>query len=200
MKHIPLPAGPFKSWPFFQPDEIEQTATDDLRTHGLLPTQPAPVNIDKLVRSLFGFDPIYEDTGEGVLGFIRFGLTRPEKIILHVSLGSLDSETTEHRRRSTLAHECGHGRLHVAQFTELMQAKHSGRASKVVWKKMHKEHRNNQRAIHASSSDPCKNDQARDSKSSAHPSQQRSPSFSGECRSCLGRMSCSSTIRMPAGG
>ncbi len=132
MKHVPLSSGPFRKWLFFQQDEIEKIATDDLRAHGLLPERPAPVNIDRLVAKLFGLDPVYEDAGEGVLGFIRFGATKPEKIILQAALGEIADATREHRRRSTLAHECGHGRLHVVPFTELVQAKRAGRGSEWV--------------------------------------------------------------------
>lgn len=133
MKLIPQTSGPFKKWPFFQPDEIEHIATADLRTHGLLPATPSPVNIDALVTKLFGFDPDYTDTGDGVLGYIRFDTRRPEKILLHEALADLEAgPTTEHRRRSTLAHECGHGRLHAGPFTELMQAKKAGHGTENV--------------------------------------------------------------------
>jgi nitrite reductase/ring-hydroxylating ferredoxin subunit len=132
MKHIPLGSGPFRKWLFFQQDEIEKIATDDLRVQGLLPQRPEPVNIDRLVTKLFSLDPIYEDAGDGVLGFIRFGSSKPEKIILHASLGEIGDATTEHRRRSTLAHECGHGRLHVVPFTELVQAKRAGHGTEWV--------------------------------------------------------------------
>lgn len=132
MKLLPLPSGPFKYWPFFEPHEIESSATTASRAHGVYPERPGPVNIDTLVVKLYGFDPVYEDAGDGVLGFIRFSTTKPEKIILHASLGELGSDTTEHRRRSTLAHEIGHGQLHTGMFTELMQAKKAGHATERV--------------------------------------------------------------------
>jgi hypothetical protein len=133
MHLIPQPSGPFKSWPFFQPQEIETIACDDLRAHGLFPKVPGEVNVELLVSKLFGFDPVYRETGDGILGYVRFGLLKPETIVLHESLGALNAGlTTEHRCRSTLAHEIGHARLHVGPFTELMQAKKLGRATERV--------------------------------------------------------------------
>lgn len=132
MKHVQLATGPFKLWPFFQPQEIETIAADDLRSLGLMPDRPSEVNVDQAVVKLFGFDPVYEDAGAGVLGFIRFGTAKPEKILLHSSLAEIGDITLERRRRSTLAHECGHGRLHVGPFTELMQAKKAGHGTERV--------------------------------------------------------------------
>ena len=133
MKLIPQASGPFFKWPFFEKDELEKIAVDDLRICGLLPEEPGPVNIESVVKALFGFDPVYTDPGEGVLGFIRFGPRKPESIIIHEALTALDGgPTVEHRFRSTLAHEIGHGRLHVAPFTELFQAKKTGYATELV--------------------------------------------------------------------
>lgn len=127
MRYVKQQSGTFTEWPFFQPHEIEKSAVADLRTCGLLPETPGEVDVDSLVQSLFGFSPTYTDPGEGVLGYIRFGTRRPETIILHQALGDLNAgATTEHRRRSTLAHEIGHGQLHCGFFTELMQAKKAG--------------------------------------------------------------------------
>jgi hypothetical protein len=132
MKLIPLPTGPFRKWPFFQPHEIEQMAADDLRAHQLLPDRPREVDVDSLVQKQFGFSPTYLDPGEGILGYIRFGPREPEVIIIAETLAEIGSDTTEHRRRSTLAHEIGHGRLHAGPFTELVQAKRAGCATEYV--------------------------------------------------------------------
>ncbi|MFH1496529.1 MAG: hypothetical protein ABII82_01770, partial [Verrucomicrobiota bacterium] len=98
----------------------------------LLPDQPREVDVDSLVQKLFGFTPTYTDPGDGILGFIRFDEAKPAVIIIAESLAKLGSDTTEHRRRSTLAHEIGHGRLHAGPFTELVQAKRSGYATELV--------------------------------------------------------------------
>ena len=133
MKLIPQTTGPFRKWPFFETQEIEKSAVDDLRTCGLLPAEPGAVDIERVVKALFGFDPVYTDPGEGVMGYIRFGPTKPEAIIIHESLTDLaGGPTLEHRLRSTLAHEVGHGRLHVGPFTELFQAKKTGCATEWV--------------------------------------------------------------------
>ena len=133
MKLIPQATGPFFKWPFFEKHELEKIAIDDLRACRLLPEAPGPVNIESLVKALFGFDPVYTNPGEGIMGFIRFGPKKPESIIIHEELTALDGgPTVEHRFRSTLAHEIGHGRLHVAPFTELFQAKQTGYATELV--------------------------------------------------------------------
>ncbi len=132
MYNLNLTTGPFRKWPFFQPQEIEQIAADDLRAHQLFPDRPREVDVDSLVQKLFGFTPTYLDPGEGILGYIRFDEKKPKVIIIAEALAELGSDTTEHRRRSTLAHEIGHGRLHAGPFTELVQAKHSGYASEFV--------------------------------------------------------------------
>jgi hypothetical protein len=133
MKHIPQAAGPFRKWPFFETQEIEKIAVDDLRSCGLLPAVPSAVDIERVAKALFGFDPVYTDPGEGVMGYIRFGPKKPEAIIIHESLTDLaGGPTLEHRLRSTLAHEVGHGRLHVGPFTELFQAKKTGYANEWV--------------------------------------------------------------------
>lgn len=128
MKHVTLNSGPFHKWSFFKPQEIETTAVDDLRSYKLLPSRPAEVNLDSLVQDLFHFTPTYGKPGKNMLGRICFSPTRIEKIILEESLGDLDAgSTVEHRRRSTLAHEIGHGRLHRDAFTALAQARQCGR-------------------------------------------------------------------------
>jgi len=133
MKLIPQASGPFFKWPFFEKNELEKIAIDDLRSCGLLPEEPGAVNIESMVKALFGFDPVFTDPGDGIMGFIRFGPKKPESIIIHEALTALDGgPTIEHRFRSTLAHEIGHGRLHVAPFTELFQAKKSGYATELV--------------------------------------------------------------------
>lgn len=132
MKLTSLPTGPFRKWPFFQSDEIEQMAADDLRAHRLFPDRPREVDVDSLVQKLFGFTPTYLDPGDRILGCIRFGAKKPEVIIIAEELAEIGSETTEHRRRSTLAHEIGHGRLHAGPFTELVQAKRGGSATEYV--------------------------------------------------------------------
>lgn len=107
-------------------------AADDLRARQLLPDRPREVDVDSLVQKQFGFTPTYRDPGEGILGYIRFGPKKPEVIIIAEALAELGSDTTEHRRRSTLAHEIGHGRLHAGPFTELVQAKRAGCATEYV--------------------------------------------------------------------
>ena len=133
MLYITQSTGPFHKWPHFYSDEIEDAAVNDLRVHHRLPTVPGEVNLDSLVADLFGFTPTYGRPGRGILGQICFSPDRIEKIIIDETLGELSaSPTVEHRRRSTLAHEIGHGRLHRLPFTALALARQSGRPNAFV--------------------------------------------------------------------
>jgi Zn-dependent peptidase ImmA (M78 family) len=127
MTYIDQNTGPFHKWPFFPTHEIEQTAVNDLRLHHRFPNKPAEINLDSLVQDLFHFTPDYGQPGKGMLGRICFSPNRIEKIILDESLAALNAgPLNEHRRRSTLAHEIGHGRLHRSPFTALAEARRSG--------------------------------------------------------------------------
>lgn len=132
MYNLTLPTGPFRKWPYFEAQEIERMATDDLRAHRLLPDRPREVDVDSLVQKLFGFTPTYRNPGEGILGYISFNEKKPDLIIIAEALAELGCNTTDRRRRSTLAHEIGHGRLHAGPFIELAQAKRSGFSTEYV--------------------------------------------------------------------
>ena len=132
MKYINQNSGPFRKWVFFKPEEIEQAAVRDLATLKLMPATPREVDVDSLCQLLYNFSPRYVPIGEGILGCIHFNTHAPENIALDEALGEIGTATTEHRRRSTLAHEIGHGQLHAALFTELMQAKKAGHGTERV--------------------------------------------------------------------
>jgi hypothetical protein len=132
MKYVNLPSGPFRKWVFFKSEEIEQAAAGDLASLKLMPPTPREVDVDSLCQLLYQFSPRYTRTGDGILGCIHFNTRAPAGIDLNEALGELDSATNEHRRRSTLAHEIGHGQLHAGLFTELMQAKKAGHGTEQV--------------------------------------------------------------------
>lgn len=125
--------GLVRKLPFFKIQTLEKIATGDLHSAGLLPGEPGPINVELLVERLFGLEPVYRDLGPGILGCIRFSASKPEEIAIHEALTDLNGgPTLEHRFRSTLAHEIGHGRLHAGFYAELMRNQATGCAPELV--------------------------------------------------------------------
>jgi hypothetical protein len=116
MRHIRTKRGPFVERPHFKPGEINKIAIDALKATGLYPSSPEPIRIDRFIEKRFGTSPTYQDLPEGVLGFTRFGPSGVEAIVVSTALDQGNTKATERRLRSTLAHEGGHGLLHVHLF------------------------------------------------------------------------------------
>ena len=112
MKTYRSHAGPFAERPFYEDEELEIIATDELRKAGLLPSRPSPVRIDRFVEKRFNLVPEYGDLGHGILGFTQFGAKGPEAVVLARFLAEEGSRSSERRLNSTLAHEAGHMLLH----------------------------------------------------------------------------------------
>ncbi len=116
MKTYRSQGGPFAERPFYEDEELEIIATDELRKAGLLPSLPSPVRIDRFVEKRFHLVPEYDDLGHGILGFTQFGDKGPEAVVLARFLAEEGSQTSERRLNSTLAHEAGHMLLHSHLF------------------------------------------------------------------------------------
>lgn len=69
-------SGPFSERPHFEPNEIDQICSDELRKQGLFPNSPEAIRIDRFVEKRFGVVPHYEDLPAGVLGFVIIHLTQ----------------------------------------------------------------------------------------------------------------------------
>lgn len=110
-------AGPFAERPFYEEEELEIIATDELAKTGLLPASPSPVRIDRFVEKRFHLVAEYDDLAHGILGFTQFGANGPEAVVLARFLAEEGSRTSERRLNSTLAHEAGHMLLHGHLFT-----------------------------------------------------------------------------------
>jgi hypothetical protein len=115
MKNFRARRGPFTERPYYTNEEIERTCSDELRAVGLFPAAPEPIRIDRFVEKRFGVSHDYEDLPQGVLGYTRFGKQGVQGIMVARSLDD-NSEVSERRIRSTLAHEVGHGLLHAHLF------------------------------------------------------------------------------------
>lgn len=111
MRTFGATSGPFSKRPYYTLAEIERVCTEELDSVGLLPSSPGPIRIDRFVEKRFGVAPSYQALGDGILGYTRFGKNGVEAVVL---AESLDSD--ELRVRTTLAHEAGHGLLHMHLF------------------------------------------------------------------------------------
>ena len=105
------------SRPFFTDDEMERTATEELRALDLLPSSPQAIRIDRFVEKRFGNSCVrYEQLEGGVLGYTQFGRRGVEAIIVSRALSEERSRVAERRINTTLGHEAGHGLLHAHLF------------------------------------------------------------------------------------
>lgn len=109
-------SGPFSERPHFEPNEIDQICSDELRKQGLFPNSPEAIRIDRFVEKRFGVVPHYEDLPAGVLGFTKFSKNGVDEIMISAELDAEGGEVAERRIRTTLAHEAGHGLLHAYLF------------------------------------------------------------------------------------
>ncbi|HXU21053.1 MAG TPA: hypothetical protein VN788_10765 [Verrucomicrobiae bacterium] len=109
-------SGPFAEQPFFEPNEIESICIEALQKVALLPSEPAPIRIDRFIEKRFGVQPGYEELPKGILGFTRFGTKGVEEIVVSKSFDDEGTVVAERRLRTTLAHEGGHGLLHAHLF------------------------------------------------------------------------------------
>lgn len=104
------------SRPFFTDDQMEQTATEELRAAGLLPTSPQAIRIDRFVEKRFGKCIQYEPLGHGILGYTVFGPKGVQAIVVSRALSEEGRRVAERRINTTIAHEAGHGLLHAELF------------------------------------------------------------------------------------
>jgi hypothetical protein len=108
-------SGPFTEGLFLAKEEIERICTDELRKQDLFPNRPEPIRIDRFVEKRF-VTPTYQDLGDGILGFTRFGSKGVQEIVINSKLDEENTISAGRRVRSTLAHEAGHGLLHTHLF------------------------------------------------------------------------------------
>lgn len=101
---------------YYSRDEIDRICVDALESVGLYPRVPEPIRIDRFIEKRFGVSAAYEDLGPGILGMTKFGRTGVQAVIVSQRLDNENSQVSERRIRSTLAHEAGHGLLHEHLF------------------------------------------------------------------------------------
>ena len=116
------PSGDERIW--FDPLEIEQMMTSELRKAGLTPTEEAPVvDLEAFIeRHLKAKLNQYADLEPNVLGVTHFFEGKPPTISINKDLtgSALDEDESPPGRlgrwRATLAHEAGHVLLHRSLF------------------------------------------------------------------------------------
>jgi hypothetical protein len=106
----------FTERPYYTLEDIERICIAELMKVNLYPTDPEPVRIERFIEKKFGVSPQYDDLPDDLLGFTRFGSQGVEAIVVSRSLAEEGSKTAERRINTTLAHEAGHGLLHVHLF------------------------------------------------------------------------------------
>jgi len=121
MRADPSATGPFCRRLYIPENRIESACRDALASVDLLPEQPAPIRIERLIYLLFGFEEEYESLPAQIMGcakFTRKGLCR---IAINRELAEQDDPVSRIRIRSTLAHEVGHGIFHNDLFIEKLE-------------------------------------------------------------------------------
>src|SRR5579859_1160174 len=118
MRNIRSKSGPFVERPHFKPGEIDRICADELTKAELYPSSPQQIRIDRFIEKRFGVAPEYQELPEGVLGFTKLGWRGVEAIVVAKALDEGGGKVAERRLRSTLAHEGGHGLLHVHLFRQ----------------------------------------------------------------------------------
>lgn len=108
--------GPFETRPHYKLTEIDHICSSALRTVNLLPDDPEPIRIERFVEKYFKISPNYKPLPPGVLGYTAFDLTGVAEIVITTALDEEGGRVSERRVRTTLAHEAGHGLLHMYMF------------------------------------------------------------------------------------
>jgi hypothetical protein len=99
--------------------EIDEICLEALKRQSLLPSQPAPIRIERFVEKEFKTALRYEDLGPDNLGCTIFNsLGAVEAILVSRDLEEQNTTPARRRVRSTVAHEAGHGVLHGSLFID----------------------------------------------------------------------------------
>jgi hypothetical protein len=120
VRKVPTPSGPFPFQLYFEDlGEIDEICSEALERQSLLPSNPAPIRIERFVEKEFKTALRYEDLGPDNLGCTIFNSSGAvEAILVSRSLEEQNTIPARRRVRSTVAHEAGHGLLHGSLFIE----------------------------------------------------------------------------------
>lgn len=119
MKEYSAREGPYSLRLHYEVAEIDVICRDALKSCGLFPKEPAPVDIERFLEKYFGVRIVYEDLGESVLGCTVFAKNGAVTgFLISSEIEAQGTKSSERRARSTIAHEGGHGLLHPKLFIE----------------------------------------------------------------------------------
>jgi hypothetical protein len=118
VRKVPTPSGPFPFQLYFEDlGEIDGICLEALKRQSLLPSEPAPIRIERFVEKEFKAPLRYEDLGPDNLGCTIFNSAGAvQAILVSRSLEEQNTPPARRRVRSTVAHEAGHGLLHGSLF------------------------------------------------------------------------------------
>jgi hypothetical protein len=120
VRKVQTPSGPFAFRLYFEDlGEIDKICLEALTSQSLLPSEPAPIRIERFVEKQFKAPLRYEDLGPEHLGCTIFNSSGAvEAILVSRLLEEQNTIPARRRVRSTIAHEAGHGLLHGSLFME----------------------------------------------------------------------------------
>jgi hypothetical protein len=120
VRKVQTPSGPFAFRLYFEDlGEIDKICLEALTSQSLLPSEPAPIRIERFVEKQFKAPLRYEDLGPEHLGCTIFNSSGAvEAILVSRLLEEQNTIPARRRVRSTIAHEAGHGLLHGSLFIE----------------------------------------------------------------------------------
>jgi hypothetical protein len=107
---------------FIPTKRIESQCIDALCQHNLLPKEPGPVRVDRLLEKKWGIVENYITLPHGVLGAAGFDRRGLRQVAISDEFDGSADITTERRGRATIAHELGHGLLHEELWQEYFEA------------------------------------------------------------------------------
>jgi hypothetical protein len=122
MKTIKDKTGQFRNRTYYEAREIEDICTQELQALDLYPDSPQPIPIDRFIEKKFNVTHSYENLPSGILGYTKFAGSKVEQIIVAKSLDEAANLVADRKISTTLAHEAGHGLLHM----DLFKASQSG--------------------------------------------------------------------------
>ncbi len=116
MKTIKDKTGQFQKRTYYETREVEDLCTQELQALDLYPDEPQPIQIDRFIEKKFNISHSYEDLPNGILGYTEFSGSGIKRIVVARALDEAGTTSADRRISTTLAHEAGHGLLHMALF------------------------------------------------------------------------------------
>lgn len=108
--------GPFQEAVHYEDRDVEKVILEELARVQLLPSEPAPIRVDRFIEKRFKVQIEPLEMKDGVLGFSEFGPNGVQAVYVAKSLDDDMSVPGQRRLRSTIAHEAGHCLLHAHLF------------------------------------------------------------------------------------